>query len=385
MGTYNYSQLLDVKIKHDFYQTGISNDIDFLIPASVQSKLQGQRLLLKSYGTGITILYQDLGGNTPIVPIDNNLFFYAGLRLKEPDYFLGISNLDQVVPSAVSYNGSKKICFKNNGLNSTLNYSLIDGIEASVFNFSTAIAGNPPSVLLKIKDNANADVTASFDINGVEIPGPYILQNSENIFQFKPNFLKAGNGFYQFIIRDAMDTTTLAQFEYLVHDELCTQALSGVLFVNYPASAAPLLNKVFDMNFSRKKTQWKIYVGIKNKDALNLSSKDLVVIDLSDDDHTNPNQTTPYDTYTFSGNPTGISPSDQADPDPANSIGDLDTLVFTSTQNIPFYEIAKIGLKLKLIDEPNPPDAAGKLLIENIKNPDPRMQSGNISNIYVYI
>ncbi|MBL7813106.1 MAG: hypothetical protein JNL57_12865 [Bacteroidetes bacterium] len=384
MGSYAWIPLYDVTVKHDFYVSGISNDLEFVVPASVQRLMRGMRQLVKCTESAATVLYQSAATDTPVITISSDLDYYLGLRLRDPAFFMGVTDLNQTVP-AKSWEGNSRFCWSNNGSNPELEYRIIDGICPLRFSQSFAVSGSPAAVKVRVKDALGNEVVAQYDSSGVPVAGPYTVSLANGGYAVYLDLSAGGTGFYTLEIRNSTDTTTLGSLELLVHEELANAGCTGVLHVNYAASAAPLSVKHYNMSFARRSSKWTVHVALKDSASFDLDNKDLAVWDDSGDDSSDPAQSTPYDTYTFTGNPTGSVPSTQADPDPANRIGGMDTLVFTSQQSIPFYEGGKTHLQLKWLTEPEAPSAAGKVLVPHIPNPDPTKQSGNESHIYLFI
>ncbi len=371
-----YQELIKLSVNHTYYSNGMSDDLLFYPDADTLRNMRRQRWLYKTYAQGFRLLAEITESNKTTIKINQALDCYFGISYTDSEKFLGITDLDE---ASVSFSNGCRIFLYNETGSDVLSYKILHAIYPESFSFNYTAATSVTAIKITIKNESGTAVVADFDALGNEVAGPYVVQSgSESPGKFSKffNFKNAGIGYYTIEVKNNATNAVLNTFQVFIHNELSRKTISGVLRLHIPAVADTFTTENLSINFERASSKWKYYLSIKSD--LDLDDIDLVITDKSGDSGS------PYNTYTFNGNPASGGGS-QPDPDAANSIGGYDTLVFESVQKIPFFEIPKLQLELKRIEDGQPTATAGSILFSNLPNPKPRHREGEISKIYLYI
>ncbi|TBO41062.1 hypothetical protein [Pedobacter kyonggii] len=366
-----YRKLFSVNVYHNYYEDNLCNDLSFVATTASRKTIINQRLLFKIFDSGFNIITEIGEDLKPKIEfLDTNLQF--GIQLKNAAKFLAITQLNETAPNK-DFLSNKKIYFSNNGLNSNLEYQIIDGIVGNLMSLDFTLPPANTEVNLRLNSSTENNLVIAFDTDGVPINGPYKIKvNSSKVFEKLLDMSKLPDGLYNISIKNAADTgNDLISYKIFKSNGLSAQSIFGVLELKLPASNVVVTETKFLINFLRKSTIWKYYVI--NQSGIDLDDFDLLVKDKSLDG--TPSGIPAYAKYTFAGNPVPAN-----DPDPINKIADADILLFKSNVKIPFYQKVKVGLELSKKD-----GGTEVILTKNLPNPMPEKQAGDESKIYVYV
>ena len=360
-----FEKLFNMNIKHDFFEDGIGRDIKILPTQECIQLIRGGRMLFKDTDSGFKVLYKatdsNTGGGTPLVDLASDVKFTFALYLSNAAEFLNITDLDA---GSVSYSKGKILHFKNNGTNSSLDYSIIDLLKPQLFTYEfPIIAADPTSHVgtLDVTDKNGSSVTmpGQNGLPDVTFPITPITPDENGVYTQPIDFRFLPKGKYTFKYSD--NTHAVQTQEIYIDSELAGKQIFGLLEVDYLAANLYSSPEEYNMAFTRNETQWKFFVVVKTPD-------DVTEIDLDDleikDESNDPSAGNPYDKYDF----TNIG---------STTVNGFKTAILTSDQtDIPFFEIAKLRLEL---------EHDGDTLIKNLPNPPRDGPSGPQAEIFVYI
>lgn len=135
----NYRRHFNLRVYHDYYSEGYTDEIQLVPTSKTLTKLQGGKMLFKKLQNGVTVLYRaGEDEKTPLVQLGELQLRFA-ITVRNATRFQAITQLD-LSPSK-KYDSSKFLLFKNNPSNHSddpedpeiLNHTLIDSEEAAFF------------------------------------------------------------------------------------------------------------------------------------------------------------------------------------------------------------------------------------------------------------
>jgi hypothetical protein len=367
MGGFSYKKLIDVTVDHDFYENGISKDLQFLPTIETQQLFASNKLKFRETNSGFETWFKSLNKIDPIFPFDDMRFTF-GLQIgatinTSKAVFVNITDLDES-PSK-KYAAGKFPFFTNSS--GSLVYELLDGLKAALFTyefpFTGAVAGT-----LTVTDAEGVEVDVLFDTDGNPIAQPYpVTPTDDDAYLQQVDFRQLPPGKYILSTTGASSATE----EFYIDTNLVGQDVFGVIEIDYASGTLPSIPE-HTMQFIRRESFWKYFV-INQSGNVDLDDFDLDIVDTSGDGATGD----VYGTYTFTMGSGGS-------PDPSIAINGFETVVFISDQLIPFFEASKLGLELSCTDC----TITGGLtttLIKNLSNANRSGISTDESEIFVFI
>ena len=365
----NYKTLFEIEFLHNFFSNGVIPYMAIKPTEETKALMKNLKMIFKSNGGVDQVLYRTIPGSSdPFVEEDQKVDFVFTIHPKYISEFQNITNLNQGSPSK-AYGSGKIPFFKNDGGAASddpatpeeIRHTLLDGIQPKVFNYSYRLDPIPASkdTILRVTSPDGSIEMITYNMTNEISPDASGLYTMPIDYGHKPN------GQYKFNVRNKGDNTDLlTEFIYL-DNELKTQDTQGIIQISYDPSDGNLYGnpEYYGITFIRKQSKWIYYIANKNGN-LDLVSSDLSIVDDSDD---TADMSNPYDTYSFNK---GV------EPDPDISVNGYETVVFTSIEDIPFYERPKLRLNLKVDDD---------VVIENLPNPPLAGVSGAFSEIFVFL
>lgn len=372
-----YTRLFNMSIRHDFYKNGLAEGVNLLPSADTARILKGGRMLFKHIPKGITVLYRtEDDETTPFVDLGKDVRLTFELSIADKNQFLNITDLDE--SPAKKYSSSNILYFKNDpasastdpGVPEVLGFELIDFIQGRLFTYSFSLTAPPAQVLFRMYDESNTLVSVGKDTDGTPFNDTLTLNKQSNdTYTQQIDLRDRPKGRYRIEIRNVADTTTLMEEKIYLDEDMAGKNINGIVEIIYNTAGDHIYNDTeeYALQFSRKQSFWKYLVVNKSNthdfttDTFNIDDAGLAAA--------------PYVVNNFTV--LGSVPSADV------KVNGLDTIVFLSDAEIPFYEIPKLSLELKKNALTNP-------VLGNLPNP---LHSGVVkeeagalaSEIYVFI
>jgi hypothetical protein len=357
----SYNKLFNTRITHTFYEKGIAKkDIGVFPTEETATTMKNANMLFRMDDQGFRVLYKAQSNGDAFIPF-SNLSLVFGLKLLNLTEFPNFTDLNDTVNSK-TYTAGKILYFTNRAstIATNLVYSLIDQLKPSSFTYQfpqtapvPGDTGNTGTIV--IKDSANNVVTPA--------PPPAstgIVSDQNGKFNYPVDFTKMPKGLYTFETTVVSPPGTVTEKIYIDTD-LARGGVFGIVDilavsekankyppfppVSQPSPPIPEITdeRVYDLNFVRRLTQWKYVVVLKSAGAPAPGS---VVIA---DDSVTPFQP-PYGKLLFNSGITGPN------------VNGCPTVIITSTSTtIPYFEQPKKSLMIKDVttvvvsDIPGPP------------------------------
>lgn len=365
----NYKTLFDISYLHNFYSNGRIDHVSIVPTEETRTLLRNLKMIFKSNGAGDQVLYRTLPDSpTPLVEADGAVSFVFTIHPKYTSEFHNITNLNQGSP-VKTYGRGKIPYFENDGSAASdksdapeeIRHELLDALRPKVFTYTYQLdpLPAPKETILKVTNPDGSVETIRYNESNEMSP------DASGLYSVPINYGHKPNGRYIFIVRNKADDTDLQKEVLYLDNELNVENPQGIVNIAYDPADGNLYGdpEYYGITFIRKQSKWIYYVANKNGNV-DLTSSDLSIVDDSDDTS---DMSNPYDTYSF---------SKSAEPDPNISINGYETVVFTSIEDIPFYERPKLHLNLKVDDD---------VVIENLPNPPLAGVSGVFSEIFVFL
>ena len=363
----SFKKLFDISFLHNFYAAGVIPDVSIAPTIETIALLKNLKMIYKSNSAGEQMLYKtrDSSG-TPFIEADKDLDFLFTIHPKYTAEFQNITNLDQGSPNK-TYTKGKIPLFENDPSAAStdvdhpeeIRHVLLDAVRPKVFTYYFTLdpVPTPGETLLKVTAPDGSVETISYNEE------TEITPNSDGNYFMPIDYSQKPSGKYTFTVRNAADDTDLQTELIYLDNELKAIGLQGLIHIRYDLSEGFLYGdpEFYGITFIRKQSKWVYYVANKNGQV------DLADIDIEDTSEDTSDLDIPYETYRFNK---GV------EPDPNISINGYDTVVFTSLEDIPFYERPKLHLNLKVVDD---------VIIENLPNPPLAGVSGAFSEIFVFL
>lgn len=364
-----YKTLFDISFLHNYFLNGKVCNISILPTDETTTLLRNLKMIFKSNGGGDQVMYRTISdSDTPFVEEDQTASFVFTILPKYTSEFQNITNLNQGSPTKVFGRG-KVPFFQNDGGAASndpdapeeIRHVLLDGLRPKVFTYTYTLdpIPSPKETILKVTSpDGLVEVITYNETNEVS-------PDASGQYAMPIDFGHKANGRYIFTVRNKADDADLKTENIYLDNELNSQNPQGIIQITYNPIDGNLYGdpEYYGITFIRKQSKWVYYVTNKNGNV-DLASSNLTLVDDSDDSS---DLSIPYDTYSFSKG---------AEPDPNISINGYDTVVFTSIEDIPFYERPKLHLNLKVDDD---------VVIENLPNPPSAGVSGVFSEIFVFL
>ncbi|MEO1053677.1 MAG: hypothetical protein AAFX87_23780 [Bacteroidota bacterium] len=345
-----YRNLFAINILHDFYNDGYSQDFATWPTKETAEVIQGERMILKATRRGFRLAYRAIDtSGTPLIDLDDNTFKFV-LSLQNIAEFMNFTILDD---GPNEYAADKILYFKNDPeATQALTHELLDGLRPIAFAFEVPFLAADPAT-----HEATIEVT---DDNDNNVLGPVNIKPDRNgRYEYAVDLKNTPKGIYR--IKYSDDTHPQATQRLYIDSDLYRKDVFGIVEINTTNTSLDQ----YDVTFLRKATHWKYYV-VNKTGNVDLASVDLSIQDTSGDTGN------PYNVYTFNKG---------AEPDPTVRINGFDTVIFTSVDTIPFFEVPKLSLELRKTPDANP------IIIKNLENPQLTgiTNDSNESEIYVFV
>ncbi|NMM49684.1 hypothetical protein [Marinigracilibium pacificum] len=373
-----YTRLFNLSIKHDFYENGLAQGVNIFPSLETTKLLKGGRMLFKHTSKGVTVLYRtEDDETTPFVDLGKDVRLTFELSLNNKNQFLNITDLDE--SPAKKYSSSNILYFKNNPSAASINpatpepleFELIDFIQSRLFSYSFSLSGSPTQVLFRVfEETNNTLVSIGKDVNGNLFPDTITVSKQDNdSYSQQIDLRDRPKGKYRIEIWNSGDTTKLQEVKVYLDEDMAGKDINGIVDIIYDTAQDHIYDDVeeYAIEFSRKVSFWKyLVVNKSNNHNFNLDT-------FSINDAGSP--TTAYVVNNFIV--VGTVPSADI------KVNGLDTIVFKSDAEIPFYEIPKVKLQLKK-------NALVKPVLGDLPNPlhsgVVKEEAGDLaSEIYVFI
>lgn len=365
----SYQKLFDISFLHNFFTSGVIRDVSISPTAETLTLMKNLKMIFKSNHAGEQVLYKtrDAEG-TPFLDASQDIEFVFTIHPIYTGEFQNITNLDQGSPSK-TYGRGKVPFFENDPSSAStdpdnpeeIRHLLLDALKPKTFTYTYTLdpIPTPKETILQVTSPDGSVETVAYNQE------TEITPDNQGTYFMPIDYSGKVNGKYVFTVRNAADDTDLSKETLYLDNSLKASDVQGIIKIGYSLTSGFLYGdpEYYGITFIRKKSKWVYYVANKNG-QVDLGSSDLSIEDNSDDSS---DLSIPYDTYSFSKG---------AEPDPNISINGYETVVFTSVEDIPFYERPKLHLNLKVDDD---------VVIENLPNPPLAGVSGSFSEIFVFL
>ena len=334
-----YNKLFNTQIVHDFYADNLSKrDLAVVPTTSTNLAMKNNNMLFRADGSGFRVLYKADSTGAAFVNFSNLRLVFA-VQLLNLTQFLNFTDLRDGV---LNYTAGKILYFTNKGsvTTSDLTYSLLDFLRPAIFTYqfpqTTGTVGQ-----ITITNDANVDVTPI-------TPDPHtIMPDASNRFFYPVDLSKLPKGLYKF--ETGTDLESSVTKTVYIDNELASQGVFGIvdIFAVGAAAANYPTDRMYNMNFVRRLTQWK-YILLLKSPAVNPSPPVPVTLDIEDTVAAVP----PYTTMSF-------NPAVDA------VINGIKAKIITSiSTTVPFFEVPKLGLTVK-----KDPNTSPVTIMENLPGP----------------
>lgn len=336
-----YTRLFNLSIRHDFYKDGLAEGVNLLPSADTAKLLKGGRMLFKHTPKGVTVLYRtEDDETTPFVDLGKDVRLTLELSIDNKNEFLNITDLDE--SPARKYSSSNILYFKNDpaaasidpDVPEVLGFELLDFIQGRLFTYSFAVTAAPAQVLFRVYDESNTLVPVGKDTDGVPFNGTLTLDKQDNdTYSQQIDLRDRPKGRYRIVVRNVADTTTLIEEKVYLDEYMAGKGINGIVDIIYDTAGDHIYDDTeeYALQFNRKQSYWK-YLVVNKSNTHDFSVDTFSINDAGA-------ATTPYVVNNFSV--LGSVPSADV------KVNGLDTIVFLSDAEIPFYEIPKLSLELK--------------------------------------
>lgn len=351
-----YTRLYNLSIRHDYYKDGLAKGVSLLPSADTARLLKGGRMLFKTIPKGITVLYRtEDDETTPFVDLGKDVRLTFELSLANKNQFLNITNLDE--SPTRKYSSSNILYFKNDPASAStdpsapeeLNFELLDFIQGRLFTYGFSLSGSPAQVLFRVYNESNTLVSIGKNVDGTPWNTTLTLDKlSNDTYNQQIDLRDQPKGRYKITVRNTTDTTTLHEKEVYLDEDMAGKNINGIVDIIYNTAEDHIYSDTeeYAIQFNRKRSFWK-YLVVNKSNTHDFNADTFSIDDAG-------SATGPYVVNTFSV--LGSVPSADI------KVSGLDTIVFRSNAEIPFYEIPKVSLELKknalttpvLGDLPNP-------------------------------
>ena len=348
MGSIVYKKFLSAVITHNFYLSEKSADFTIVPTPFTQQKLRNEKMVFRAQATGFKVFYRSVSrlDENPFTPVADGVYSF-GLRLKNPQEFLNITNLKE---GSLKYTSGNIIYFRNTNpaTNTIPAHEILNRLLPSKFNYDFALSPVPGSgvdVRLRVKDSAGTTVYTSAD--------PLVGDENGNYRDFV-DLSQLNPGKYSIVPVKATVEQTAQTEKVYIDSGIAGKDIFGVIDIEFDSGSISFVGFTelgsFLPAFIRRVSQWKYYVVNKKT---TVSYPTLSINDASGADAV-------YGSYTFSG------------PTPENPVNGFETKSFISPigSPIPFYERPKLKLELEL--------TSGDNVIDDLPNPTRQSSAGEI-------
>ena len=371
-----YTRLFNLSLNHAFYKNGLPKGLGLRPTQETEDLMKGGRMLFKQVTKGVTALYRTHDDEiTPLVDLGKDVRLIFELDIKDRNEFMNITDLDESISK--KYASSNVLYFKNDPANAStdkntpevLDFELIDFISPSLFTYDFGIGTSPAQVLFRMQDENGALVSVGKEVDGTPFNTTLTIDKNDNdTYNQQVDLRDKPKGKYTLVIRNQADTLDLITKVVYVDDNFAGKDISGIVDITYNTSEGHMYGDTeeYVIEFASKETVWK-YLIVNKSNVFNLGVDTISLQDIS-------GASGPYvaNTFAVSG----------AIPNADVRVNDLDTVIFKSNIEIPFYEVPKT-LQLKK-------NALVKPVISHLPNPSysgvVKEESGQLeSEIYVFV
>jgi hypothetical protein len=331
-----FKTLFEINLKHDYFPDLKLKDLVILPTEETARIIKNRKLMFRNIESGFKVSFRAYN-DAPLVSV-NDVTFNFLLFVKNPAEFYNYSNLrtSGKLPASNSV-----LFFRNDPVNKKkLAYSILDGIKPHIFDYTFPFQAEDPA-----NDEADFEIEDHHGHNIITVED--IACDNLGIYRYRIDLSGQPSGRYTFKSSD--ENHDVVSQEIYIDNALYKQRPSGLIQIKYEENT----RADYSLKFKRSTSKW-LY-RVVNKSGISLDDYDLQILDESGDDGSET-----YSSYLFNGSQS---------PDEDNNINGYEVLVFVSNKKIPFYEIPKVGLKLKKVDVTVLPHAA-EVMIKNMPNPD---------------
>lgn len=373
-----YKRLFNLKIGHDYYKNGLAKGVVVRPTPSTQTLLANGKLIFKAIPGGAVVLYRTWEDEiTPVVDLGKDVKFTFYLKPENPVEFFNITDLDE--SASRKFQSSNILHFVNDPANAsadpinpeTISHRLVDMLTHQIFNYEFTLSSGPATVLLRVHDENGNLVSIGKGADGTPFPTTVtVAKSADGIYRQQIDLRAYASGKFNIVIRDTADTGTLKEAIVYADSSLASQPVLGIIDIVYETGTDHIYADIeeYHVSFRRRETIWKYFIVDKNR-KVDLVTNDLAIVD------TGAGGGSPYDVYNFT--------RQGAEPHGTIRINGADTVVFSSSVPIPFYELPKLNLELRK----TPSD---QRIITSLPNPSHggiiKDEAGSAaSEIYVFI
>jgi hypothetical protein len=266
MGIVSYKRLFEVNLKHTFYASGFTPDIEVTPVPETARLFTDSKVLSRKTPSGMLTLFRD-AGTGPFIEIDTPVTFLFAVsfsQLANRMEFLNFTDLSIAGP--IEYSREKPFLFSNGGNISTnpaspqaLAYSFLNGLRPSVFAYQFPfLAGSSTETgTIDIQDSAGNSLDG--------FPVSNIKPNDSLQYIFSVNMIGLPGGKYSIITSDTTPNGPVTEVYYIDNTLAQRNDILGFMELTYN-TANDLYNATtyFDMQFVRRNTLWKYYIVNKS-------------------------------------------------------------------------------------------------------------------------
>ncbi|MGM0459932.1 MAG: hypothetical protein ACQERO_11360 [Bacteroidota bacterium] len=360
MVSINYTRLFNLRLFHNYYESGRLPDVHLHPTHQTVRKMNGAKMLFKRIPGGVVVLYRASDDyrasdneTTPVVELDPDQRFSFFITAEQKTQFQNITKLDLARDDR--FHSGSILHFSNDPENPSIDpekpeaisHSILDGTRNSVFTYSFQLDGNPDEVLFRVRDDKGNLVSPGRTVDGSPLSTTLILEKSnEDTYSRQIDLRNKPSGRYSVIIRNMDDDETLEKHTFYVDDRLASRDILGIAEINYTQDTGHLYGPTeeYEISFSRKETIWTYYIVNKNGNVI-FDDHDLEIKE-----------------QVSNGSPPVQFSVDGDQPNADIKINGMETVIFKSQTAIPFTDRPKASLRLLR----NP---GSRELVSNLPNP----------------
>ncbi|WP_299222249.1 hypothetical protein [uncultured Aquimarina sp.] len=353
-----YNRLFNLSITHEYYKSGINEDIKLKPDSKTKELLANGKLLFKTLGNSFIVLYKTMSDHiSPFIDLGKDVNFRFYIIVDRSDEFLNITKLE----TGKKYEAGNKLYFSNDPVMASsdkdapeiINHTLVDKAFGKLFTYSFSLSTNHIKTKLEVEDNQGQLVSIGKDTDGNDLPTTIELtRDNLKVFSQQIDLRNKPSGIYKIVIKNmAGDIPPLREETVLIDNEAFNQSILGILDIKYDTAFNHIYGdtEFYKLQFDRKSTFWKYFI-INKSNNIDLS---IPATSLSIEDSISGGGAA-YSNVNF------IREGDE--PHATTKIKGYDTVIFKSDDTIPIFEDPKLNVELRL----TPDD---KVLVEHLPNP----------------
>ena len=353
----NYTRLFNLRLGHDFFTNGNPGGLHLKPTVFTTGLLRSGRMLMKPLHDGITVLYESADDEiTPKVrlqePFELTFALYTGLLTQ----FLNITHLR--LEDGRDHERGKLLWFNIDagftGQTESFTHDFIDSLRPSRFTFRHNQDDSDSVRVFSLQNQQGVTIPAGRDADGALLPLEISLSPDENgTITQQINLLEHKPGVYTIRLADESGDTDLHSENFYMDPQLNSRPPLGIIQLRFnsyphPDESEPVPTQEYRLQFAARSAHWRYYVMNRSGKVIH-NGGGLEALNILPGENSEFPDDVGFDRL---GNDNGEE----------LRIDNLDTVVFRSSEPIPFREQPFTGLQLVNDDIP---------VLKHLPNPSP--------------